>query len=266
MSIIDTKRLFYIDSHNRISGTHSNFTIQLDVGLDTYDQAVVLQINIPKSYYLVQSGQNTITLQEGMTQATISMPIGNYSRTSFGVQLQTLLNSGSPNSWTYTVSIPNTAVTADTGFFLYSVSGNSSQPSFIIGNYLYEQLGLNSNTTYTFSANSLSSINVVKFQPKDTLYIHSNLCSNGIDNVLQEIFGVTAPSYGSLVFETPSLEGYAKDIITPKNNIYQFYLTDEDDNPIDLNGQNMVFTLLMFKKQDVYQLAKQFMKLFLLSN
>src|SRR5690606_2992054 len=103
----------------------------------------------------------------------------------------------------------------------------------------YEQFGFEPNTTYNFVANTLTSINVVKFQPKDTLYIHSDLCSNGTDNILQEIIGVESPSYGNLVFETPSLEGYAKDITMNSTNIYHFYLTDEDDNPIDLNGQNM---------------------------
>ncbi len=37
-------------------------------------------------------------------------------------------------------------------------------------------------------------------------------------------------------------------MITNKNNIYNFYLTDEDGVEIDLNGQNIVFTLMLFKK------------------
>ena len=223
MSLIETQRLFYIDSHDRLSGSHSDFTIQLEIGLDHYDQAVVLQVNIPKSYYLVQSNRNTFTLQEGVSQVVISMPVGNYSRSSFKAQLQTSLNAASPNLWTYAVSIPNSSITADTGYYTFSVTGNGgTQPAFIIGDYLYEQFGLEANTTYNFVANSLTSVNVVKFQPKDTLYIHSDLCSNGTDNILQEIVGVESPSYGNLVFETPSVEAYAKNITTSKTMFIGF--------------------------------------------
>ena len=110
MALISSKKLFYVDSHNRLSGTHSDFTIQLDLGINNFDQAVVLQVNIPKSYYLVQNGRNTFILQEGIDQVEISLPIGNYSRSSFKAQLQTSLNSESPNGWTYTVNIPNASV------------------------------------------------------------------------------------------------------------------------------------------------------------
>ena len=117
-----------------------------------------------KSYYLVQSGQNTFTLVEGTSNAIITIPVGNYSRSSFQIQLQSLLNSSSPHSWTYAISIPNTLITGDTGLYTYTVTGNSSQPQFIIGSYLYEQLGFNANTTYMFSSGTLTSVNVVKFQ------------------------------------------------------------------------------------------------------
>src|SRR3954470_22945414 len=125
MSLITSKRLFYVDSHQRISGTHSNFTYQLDYKNEDYDYCVVLQATIPKSYYLIQSGQNTFTLQEGGSAATITVPIGNYSRSSFQSQLQSLLNSLSPNHWTYAISIPNTLITGDTGLYTYTVTGNT---------------------------------------------------------------------------------------------------------------------------------------------
>ena len=63
MSLISSKRLFYIDSHNRLNGT-SNFLYQLDYKDEDYDYCVVLQPSIPKSYYLVQSGQNTFHYEE----------------------------------------------------------------------------------------------------------------------------------------------------------------------------------------------------------
>ena len=132
MSYTQSKRIYYIDSHDRVSGTHSDFTYFLDMKNEDYDSVVLLQASIPKSYYIVQNGRNTFTLDENGTQVVISLPIGNYSRSSFRAQLQTSLNASSPNGWAYVVSVPNASVTADNGFYTFTVSGNGGiQPQFI---------------------------------------------------------------------------------------------------------------------------------------
>ena len=147
MSIITNKKLFYIDSHNRLSGTHSNFTIQVDYKDESFDHCVVLQATIPKSYYLIQPGKNTFVLDENGSQVTITIPIGNYSRSSFAYQLQYQLNQNSPNGWSYVMTKSNNQTTGDNGLYTWTVTNNSgNQPSFIIGEYLYEQLGFDSNT------------------------------------------------------------------------------------------------------------------------
>src|SRR5207248_3322004 len=157
------------------------------------------------------------TLQEGVSSATITIPIGNYSRSSFLKQLQSLLNSASPNHWTYAISVPNTLATGDTGLYTYTVTGNTSQPQFNIGKYLYEQLGFESNTIYTFSGGTLTSVNVVKFQLEDSIFIHSDIANNGTDNVLQEILSVDTLDYSNITYVCPSVEAYAKPI-TSNNN------------------------------------------------
>jgi len=267
MSLITNKRLFYVDSHNRSSGTHSSFSYVIEYPTEEYDHAVVLQVSIPKSYYLIQSGKNTFTLDEIGSQATISIPIGNYSRSSFAFQLQYLLNTYSPHGWVYQISIPNNQQTGDTGLYTWSVSGNSgNQPSFIITNYVYEQLGLEPNTTYTFVGNTLTSVNVVKFQLEDSLFLHSDMANNGIDDVLQEMLGVQNTDYSNIIFTCPSVEAYAKPITSKNNNVYNFSLTDEDGVEIDLNGQNIVFTLMLFKKENVNKVVKQFLKFALMQD
>ena len=267
MSLITSKKTFYVDSHKRLSGTHSNFSYYFDFRNEDYDHCVVLQATIPKSYYLVRPGENTFVLNENGNHVVISMPIGNYSRTSFGFQLQYQLNTNSPNGYTYVMSTPNNQQTSDTGLYTWTVSNNAGiQPSFIVGEYLYEQLGFNSNTTYNFVGNSLTSINVVKFQLEDSLFIHSDIASNGVDNVLQEILGSYGTDFSAITYACPDVEAYAKPIVSNTNNIYNFYLTDEDGVEINLNGQNIVFTLLLFKKDPMNKLIKQFLQLSLLSN
>ena len=266
MSLIISKRIFYVDSHNKLSGTHSNFSYYLEYQKEEYDHAVVLQATIPKSYYLVQAGKNTFVLEENGNQVVISLPIGNYSRTSFRFQLQEQLNNNSPQGYTYVMSIPNVQQSADTGLYTWTVSNNGGvQPSFIVGDWLYEQLGFNPNTTYNFVGNSLTSINVVKFQLKDSLFIHSDIANNGIDNVLQEMLGSYSTDFSAITYVCPDVEAYAKPISSSGNNTYNFYLTDEDGVEIDLNGQNIVFTLMLFKKDPMNKLIKQFLKLLVLS-
>ena len=80
------------------------------------------------------------------------------------------MNTNSPNGWTYQISIPNSSLTGDTGFYTWTVSNNSGvQPRFVVGEFLYEQLGFEPNTTNVFTANTLTSINVVKFQLEDSV-------------------------------------------------------------------------------------------------
>lgn len=259
--MIASKKLFYIDSHNRSSGTHSNFTIPLVYESSDFDHCVVLQASIPKSYYLIQSGRNTFVLDENGSQVTISMPIGNYSRSSFGYQLQYQLNQNSPSGYTYVMTIPNSQQTGDTGLYTWTVTNNGGiQPSFIIGDHLYQQLGFEPNTTYQFSGNTLTSINVVKFQLEDSLFLHSDIANNGNDNVLQEMLGCQNTDYSMITYLCPDVEAYAKPLASNKSCVYTFYLTDEDDREIDLNGHNIVFTLLLFKKDTTNKLVSRFLK------
>jgi len=144
MSLItDDRKIFYVDSHQRVSGTDSDFLYVLNMNNQIYDSVCMLQCNIPKSYYLVQAGQNTFTLVENTSSVVVSIPIGNYGRSSFKTQAQTSLNEASPHGYVYTVSISNSSSGADTGLYYFSVSGNGSvQPQFIFTTYLYEQFGL----------------------------------------------------------------------------------------------------------------------------
>src|SRR5574338_141074 len=106
MSGIKHRRLFYINTADKISGTDaSNFQIQIPIPPhETFTHVCVLEANIPKSYYLVQSGFNTFTLRENGVNSTITIPAGNYSLSSFATVLATQLNATTSQGWTYTVS------------------------------------------------------------------------------------------------------------------------------------------------------------------
>ena len=259
------KKLFYINSRNRLSGTDSNFYYKFDIEPDSkYTDIAVLQMVVPKSYYLVQDQSNTFILEEN-SQATITIPEGNYSRQSLQTVVQSLLNSASPNGWAYTVSYPTTSSIADTGKYTFSVTGNGGvQPKFIFTTYVYEILGFSKNSTNTFSSDTLTSTNVIKLTREDTLFLHSDICLNegGGDDILQEIFTSTGNAFLSNVhFENKNVEAYSKKIASNNSQVFRFKLTNEDGDEIELNGQNMVITLLLYQKANLYDVLVDLLKI-----
>ena len=258
------KQIFYVDSAQRIasdSSTTSNFSYKFDIDPNTnFDKVVVLDISIPTSYYLIQAGQNTFILEELGVQTILTVPIGNYSRSAFGNTITTLLNTNSPNSWTYNISKSNSITGPETGRFHYTVSGNSSQPSFIFTTYLYEQFGLEKNSTNIFSGNVLDSTNVVSFSKETTIYLHSDICQSASDNILQQVYSSGEIDYSFIHFANTNPYEYSKPL-NISSDTFTFYLTDESDNLIDLNGINMNITILMYKESIINNLLQKYINL-----
>ena len=48
----------------------------------------------------------------------------------------------------------------------------------------------------------------------------------------------------------------SKELMTNSNN-FSFTLTDEDNNILDLNGQNIVFSICCYEQHDALELLKQ---------
>ena len=170
MSYITESSKFYVNSRNRMSGTDSNFAYYFNIPKDSrYNKVCLLQASIPKSYYMVQEGEY-FDLQEGILTANITVP-PNYTRKSFAVVLQATLTTSSPNGWTYLITYPNSSTLGDTGLYTYTVSGNAgTQPTFIFStsNDLWKHMGFNSGSTNNFTANSITSENVINLQRDST--------------------------------------------------------------------------------------------------
>jgi hypothetical protein len=268
---IDNKKIFYIDSNNRTGGTTSDFTVTLNIQPgDEFTHAVVLQCLIPKSYYLVQSGSNTFQLQEDIFNVVITVPVGNYSRRSFQSAIISLLNSNSPNLWVYSITYPNTATAADTGLFTYIVTGNSVQPifKFPASSTLYEQFGFNKGSTNSFQGNQLVSANVLKMVREDAIYLRSDIIQSMEGNsVLQCVFSSSdSPAYSNIAYRAIDVEANSKEMVASTGNIYRFYLTNEDEVPINLNGLNFIISLMLYKQNNLSSLLKGAIKYFTLKS
>lgn len=242
------KKLFYLNTALRTSGSanSSNFSLKIDIPQEQkFTHACVIEANIPKSYYLIQTGHNTFVLSELGVQSTVTILPGNYSASSFAYNLAAALNTASTHTWVYTVSLP-ISPSPLTGKYTYTVVG-SGQPSFIFTTDLYEQLGFNANSTNTFAAGNLTSRNCIRMQSEDALYLHSDIAYDGI---LQEIYTNGVPDGGIINYSCIEHGLMEKQIATGGGNLYSFSLTDEFGTVIDLNGLNWNMTLAVFAYPD----------------
>jgi len=258
------RAVFVVNSANRLSGTNGRFAYQIQLDLNVgYDRVAVLSANIPKTWYMIQDGLNTFELVEGVSTATITIPAGNYTRNSFASTLKTLLNAGSPNAWTYSITIPNTLLQGDTGKYTFSVSGNGLvQPSFVFGsNNIYKQIGFSPSATYTFTSNSLVSTNICNFASEACLFLHSDMCYNKLtsDDILQEIFPGGTGYNAYIPFTNINPELNARTLVN-KSQVYNYYLTDENNVDLVLNGINLVFTVIVWRSSKFESLVDNFIK------
>ncbi len=260
MSDIGHCRTYYINSIQRDTGTASNFTYNLDIlPGDHFTHACVLQAKIPLSFYLIRPGINTFVLIEDGVSTTITVPEGNYSYLSFSNTLLPLLNTFSPNSWKYDMTL-NTV----TAKFTFTVTDNldDKQPQFHFSKGLHEQFGFDKGSTVTFEDNKLVSQNVVSFVPETTLYIHSDLVSDGVNQgVLQEIYANDDIPFSVITYQlTTDPKAYSKRIRDANVRNVSFNIQDEDDNLIDTNGLAVQITLLLYREDNYKEMFKTYVK------
>ena len=256
-----SQRLYYVNTLFKKSGTNQDFTYELQIPqTDEFDRVVILNASIPNTFYLIQEGINTFTLREDATDATITIPPGNYSAKVFALVLVPLLNAASPNGWIYSMSLPNQNLVASTGKFTYTVTGNSSQPSIICTDYVNEQLGFAVFSTNTFVGNTLISQNTVNFGAESTMFIHSDIASNGDSDVLQEIFAGNTESLSYITYQCSTPDLYSKTLQTNQSNTFHFSLTNEKKQLLNLHGVDMQLTLCLYKRDDTNELIRKYIK------
>jgi hypothetical protein len=270
MSGILASKIYYISSEERTSGTSDNFMFKLSIpDGQKFDRVCVLQASIPQSYYIVAEGSNVFILRELGTDIQVTVPAGNYSVLSLAGVIQALLTSASSHSWVYTVVFPNTVTSANTGKLLYSVTGNGvDQPSFYFQNELHEQFGFELRTWYPFVSGVLQSANVVSFVPETRVFIHSDLGINfdDGDTVLQEIYGNNTAPLSVMSYQlTTDPSAYSKRLRSDNNNSYHFWITDKSGVQLNLNGQDIMITILAYRKDNFTELFRTWIQHSILS-
>jgi len=236
------KDLVYVSSSNRLSGSSNDFTIDLSDQIRPidYDSITLLNFSCPKSYYLINSYNNTFTVLESKTTTTITVPVGNYILSNLTSALTTALTAC---SFTYAVAIDKRI-----GKYTFTVSGNLSQPTFTFDDGLAYVLGFEE-TSYTFASNILTSINVVNLQLTNTIELMSDVVRNSVLSVV-----IPAISDFSVInYNEPNPSFASKELVRSNIKSGRFYLIDGNTGtPLDLNGLNFNFTFAIYKKNTYY--------------
>lgn len=270
---MDQRYFAYINSNNRTSGTHSNFNYQIPV--NTYgnvDRVALIQCDIPKSYYLINSTNNTFQLYENGTTTNVVLQSGCYNVSQIIVEITRALNAATILSATstYSVSFPS-ATSPQTGKFTFLLTStvNTHVIRFVFTTQVYEQMGFNLNSTNTLPYTgtpftySTTSVNVIKLQVESSLYIKTNLISDPTQ-VLSSVFASTALDFSSIIFQqTTDIAAISKEIAVNKSNSYWFQITNEDNVIVDLNGINCNFVLVFYKANNFEKFVIDSIKYFI---
>lgn len=154
----------------------------------------ILEVQIPFSWYIVNSTNNTFLLREPTGgDRTVTIPVGNYTSGTLTTALQTALRAASANTLLYVVSynsiigkfsIVNGVGTSSTFSFVFQngvIGDNSTSP--------IEFLGFNrgiATSIFGSGANTLNAPNVANITGANYLYVNSSKLGNLTDMYLPQ--------------------------------------------------------------------------------
>jgi hypothetical protein len=106
-------------------------------------------------------------------------------------------------------------------------------------------------------------VNVVSFVPETRVFIHSDIGINfdDGDTVLQEIYGNNTVPLSVMSYQLttdPSAE--SKKLRSDHNNTYHFWITDKNGVHINLNGQDLMITILAYRKDNFTDIFRTFIQ------
>ena len=262
-SVNMSQKIFNIDSRDG-DGRSSRFRYRVELPAQhRFNRVCIAKVSLPKTWYAAQPGQNRFFLREEKDGKMLEFPVditpANYNRRSLAIELAAQMTNASKkygNTLTYSVTYPNAMTEPDDGKYTFHVSDEKgdiflgTQPQIAVPGLesnMFELLGFDPNSTQTFVNGKLKSQNVIKVQSEDVIRIHSNVCDNGGNDILLELYSTNNPTFGTITWECPEVMVYSRVLANRTTNLYEFYITNESGVELDLNGLNWNFELGVFE-------------------
>lgn len=237
-----TNNYFYINSINRLSGTATNFVVPHHRFNDSYSYRIA-KCEIPFTFYNVTSNYNVFTIISGVTTYNVTIPVGQYTITTFNTALQTGLNALGVGVFTVSYDTTTYKITIVNATTAFSYVGTSSS-YFITG---FGQ----SNITASLS---LTAPNIFNLGSTDFIDIRSNTLTKSDSKVIDTNF-----SNSTLIQRIPTNEySFGQTILfmsrhphvfTSKINLTEdidIGLYDQWGYQLDLNGREWYILLKYF--------------------
>jgi hypothetical protein len=240
MKVVD-KRLLFINSTDRVSGSIENFMIEIPPHLLHKEKhqrmrIILNDVILPFTWYNVQPSNNTLQVTEHISNppapytTTVTLIPGSYHVLQLRDHLMAQLNAALSHN--YTVVFDETSAK-----FTFT-SNNIVNPSMdVLGfgaNSAHKLLGFKADSQNTFSTNTLVSSGAINMMFTDAVFLHCDLPNTNVNKGVgeRESFHVSN-AFAKLAVNT-----------SPFNTI--IYQNTNDDyliNVPDSHLQNMRFTL-----------------------
>ena len=269
MSITKSHVLVEVNSRDRDSGAIENFTYHLSHQIK-FSQAPTKSyfmrledVMIPKTFYDVDSTNNVFRVIETGGTFSITIPEGNYTITELITQLESDLDTNSPDSNTYTLTYDD--ITNKISFQVDFVgSAAVSIDTIANGSTLNDLLGLGKTTPTLTDATIVLADGVasegtytVDLDTKSYIVVETDITShNYYDKDIQKHVGTIVP----FNVDRNEKQYYAnhEGHLTKMNNkgpisTIKFQLIDEIGNQIDLQGAEYSFTLCIYEVTEIWK-------------
>lgn len=237
--------LLYVDSRRRNYGTSNDFSISWSEDIEM-DAVGLLSVVMPNTIYNVNSTNNSITITEGATTKTVSVPAGIYNIAGLLTVLGTELTNDGTLTGTYSLTLDPT-----TQKVVASCSTNFTIVPDSDGDGLATSLGF---TVAQAQASSRTANQLYDISGERSVYIQLDLpLSSRFNNERRDIIGVVPiveAEFGGII--SKSYESSEQMIYFADRqfiNSLNVRLIDGKGRLVDLNGVEWSFEL-SFQRSD----------------
>lgn len=245
--LISFNSKYATDFYNGDKKSSVNFDFNAIVRKDSmilYHTIAIQSAEIPASYYNVNTSNNTINLTEGAETFSVVIPPGNYDANTFITAFILAHNALFTNDATLSFN------TTTGKFALMSDVGSVTIVMNLLNTTAQTILGVSNTTSFPYSAGNPTSMDrpanflgVVKIKVSSNALAGDNYDSVSLNtSTLIDTISTTATSFGLTVYNSLGRESFVK---AKRIDEIDIQLHDQDDNPIDFNGTDWNFTIIL---------------------
>jgi hypothetical protein len=145
-----------------------------------------------------------------------------------------------------------------TGKYTYGYAGTATLIGFEFAypNTISHQMGFAETSVNNFATGALISSIVVDFISTSTLFLHSDMVEDQT-SILQEVYADNSVPFSNLVYNCKFPAMYSKNLRNNTSSVFNFSLVDEHNAEVDLNGHELLLTILLYRKENLTKILKE---------